>query len=76
VTVPVSDPATPPSVDAAAFQSKAAALRRDFLVQLGYLPLTMHWSLEKGLLPSPVWVGLCGTLSASVGLVGAWKASA
>ncbi|KAM0747035.1 hypothetical protein T439DRAFT_329299 [Meredithblackwellia eburnea MCA 4105] len=52
------------------------ALWTDLLVQCGYLPLTMHWSLPNGLLPDQVWVGLFGTLSAACGLQGVWRATA
>lgn len=65
-------------------------LTTDLWVQLGYLPLTMHWSvpssrattltmsrsLESGLLPDQVWVGVFGTIAAVFGLKGVWRATA
>lgn len=38
------------------------SLRRSVISNLGNLPLTVHWSLDKGCL-SPLLVGLCGTMS-------------
>ncbi|ORY84745.1 peroxisomal biogenesis factor 11 [Leucosporidium creatinivorum] len=57
-------------------EKEQEGLRRDAWVQAGYLPLTMHWSLPNGLLPDPVYVGLCGSLAAVHGLIGVWKGTA
>ncbi|KAK4699720.1 hypothetical protein P7C70_g6537, partial [Phenoliferia sp. Uapishka_3] len=54
----------------ARIESVDQALKNDLLVQIGYLPLTMHWSLPNGLLPDQVWVGVFGTLAAACGLRG------
>lgn len=33
-------------VEAGRIRKKAAALKTDLLVQIGYLPLTMHWCVS------------------------------
>lgn len=45
-------------------------------VNLGYLPLTVHWSCSSGIFSSEVWVGLFGTIAAVAGLRPGWKATA
>ncbi|GAA6028648.1 hypothetical protein JCM8097_007328 [Rhodosporidiobolus ruineniae] len=59
-----------------ALKAREADLKRDCWVQAGYLPLTAHWSLPSGLLPSNTWVGICGTVAATVGLKRVWLATA
>jgi hypothetical protein len=42
------------------------------IVNAAYLPLTIHWSVEKSLFPE--WgVGVCGTVAAVAQIVAAWK---
>ncbi|BGP41396.1 hypothetical protein JCM10449v2_005374 [Rhodotorula kratochvilovae] len=60
----------------AALAKQEKDLKRDCWVQAGYLPLTAHWSLPNGLLPSNTWVGVCGTVAALAGLKGVWQATA
>ncbi|KAJ3538786.1 hypothetical protein NM688_g6470 [Phlebia brevispora] len=52
------------------------ALNSEFFVALGYLPLTIHWSLEKGLFQNEVWVGVFGLIAALAGWRSGWKATA
>ncbi|GAA5898489.1 hypothetical protein JCM6882_007795 [Rhodosporidiobolus microsporus] len=59
-----------------ALQKREKDLKRDCWVQAGYLPLTAHWSLTNGLLPSNTWVGVCGTVAAVAGLKGVWEKTA
>ncbi|GAA5825059.1 hypothetical protein JCM11251_006080 [Rhodosporidiobolus azoricus] len=59
-----------------ALQKRENNLKRDCWVQAGYLPLTAHWSLTSGLLPSNTWVGICGTVAAVAGLKGVWEKTA
>ncbi|BGP17652.1 hypothetical protein JCM10213_001305 [Rhodosporidiobolus nylandii] len=59
-----------------ALQKREGDLKRDCWVQAGYLPLTAHWSLPNGLLPSNTWVGICGTVAAVAGLKGVWQKTA
>ncbi|CAB4400881.1 hypothetical protein RhiirA1_497150 [Rhizophagus irregularis] len=47
---------------------------RDTIINIGYLPLTMHWSIENSSFPD-IGVGIFGTLAAFYQLVGAWKAT-
>ncbi|CAG8845456.1 37061_t:CDS:2, partial [Racocetra persica] len=45
---------------------------RDTLINVGYFPLTIHWSLENSKFPE-VGVGIFGTLAAAYELSKAWK---
>lgn len=51
------------------------AILNEFWVNLGYLPLTLHWSLSTGLF-NEAWVGLFGTIAATAGLRSGWKRTA
>ncbi|KAH9949994.1 hypothetical protein B0H21DRAFT_46745 [Amylocystis lapponica] len=53
-----------------------AALRNEVVVNLGYLPLTIHWSLEKGLFKNDIWVGVFGLIAGIASWRSGWKASA
>jgi len=57
-------------------RSKYQAILNEYIVNLGYLPLTVHWSLEKGIFSNPAWVGLFGTIAAIAQLRAGWKATA
>ncbi|TAQ90634.1 hypothetical protein B7494_g1040 [Chlorociboria aeruginascens] len=46
--------------------------RREVLVNAAYAPLTVHWSLEQGLV-SPFWVGLFGSIAGAAGLRNLWR---
>ena len=46
--------------------------RRELVVNLAYAPLTVHWSLEKGLV-NEFWVGLLGSVAGITGFREAWK---
>jgi len=48
------------------------AWRKDMVVNLAYAPLTVHWSLEKGIV-GDVWVGLLGAVAGVAGLRELWK---
>ncbi|SAM69121.1 uncharacterized protein UBRO_00691 [Ustilago bromivora] len=54
---------------------RKAAILNELWVNLGYLPLTIHWSCAKGLIGEG-WVGLFGTIAAMAGLRSGWKNSA
>jgi hypothetical protein len=51
------------------------AILNEFWVNLGYLPLTLHWSLSTGLF-NDAWVGLFGTIAAGAGFRSGWKRTA
>ncbi|KAK0566082.1 hypothetical protein OC861_003444 [Tilletia horrida] len=51
------------------------AILNELWVNLGYLPLTVHWSHPTGLISEP-WVGLFGTIAAVAGLRSGWKGTA
>ncbi|PWN40560.1 hypothetical protein IE81DRAFT_325423 [Ceraceosorus guamensis] len=55
--------------------ARKEAILNQLWVNLGYLPLTLHWSVPGGLI-SDAWVGLFGTVAASAGLKAGWRATA
>lgn len=48
---------------------------RDVTVNSAYAPMTVHWSLEEGLL-GETWIGALGLLAGLVGFRQAWKETA
>ncbi|RDL39448.1 uncharacterized protein BP5553_03788 [Venustampulla echinocandica] len=46
--------------------------RREMVVNAAYAPLTLHWSLEKGLV-GDFWVGVFGSIAGLGGLREAWR---
>ncbi|KAJ8455587.1 hypothetical protein ONZ45_g18899 [Pleurotus djamor] len=48
----------------------------EVVVNLGYLPLTVHWSLEKGLFKNEFWVGVFGLVAGLASFRAGWKATA
>ncbi|PLW08665.1 hypothetical protein PCANC_10281 [Puccinia coronata f. sp. avenae] len=55
---------------------RRAALFNGLIVNLAYTPLTLHWSLSKGLYKSDTITGICGLVAAVGQLRAGWKASA
>lgn len=49
--------------------------RKSLIVNLAYAPLTVHWSLEGGLV-TEIWVGLLGTIAGGTSLRYLWKNTA
>lgn len=49
-----------------------AKWRKELVVDLAYAPLTLHWSLEKGLV-GEFWVGLLGSVAGVSSLRVLWK---
>lgn len=45
---------------------------KSLVVNAAWAPLTLHWSLEKGLI-SDFWVGAFGTVAGVVGVGRLWK---
>ncbi|KAG5649962.1 hypothetical protein H0H81_001309 [Sphagnurus paluster] len=52
------------------------AYRSELITNLAYLPLTIHWSLEKGIIKNDVLVGLFGLIAAVTSFRSGWKATA
>ena len=46
--------------------------RREMVVNMAYAPLTLHWSLERGIIGES-WIGLLGSVAAISGLRVLWK---
>jgi len=59
-----------------AIHQRKQAIRNETWVNLGYLPLTVHWSLPNGLFKNELWVGLFGLIAAIGGFRGGWAATA
>ncbi|CZT01083.1 uncharacterized protein RAG0_08887 [Rhynchosporium agropyri] len=51
-----------------------ARWRRQLVINLAYAPLTVHWSLEKGLV-GEFWVGVFGSVAGLAGLRELWRKS-
>ena len=49
-----------------------AKWKKELVVDLAYAPLTVHWSLEKGLV-GEFWVGLLGSVAGAAGLRALWN---
>ncbi|CAG8480408.1 9887_t:CDS:2 [Paraglomus brasilianum] len=58
-----------------AVQTEKEQIVRSTLINVGYLPLTIHWSLENSSFPD-VGVGFFGTLAAVYQTIGCWKSTA
>jgi len=48
----------------------------EVIANIGYLPLTIHWSLEKGLFSNDIWIGTFGLIAALASFRSGWKATA
>lgn len=48
----------------------------ELAVSLSFLPMTIHWSLEKGLFKNDAWVSLFGLAAAIASFRNGWKATA
>ncbi|CAG8478316.1 10065_t:CDS:2 [Diversispora eburnea] len=53
-------------------KSEGERIFRETISSIGYLPLTVHWSIENSTFPE-IGVGIFGTLAAFFQLTGAWK---
>lgn len=51
------------------------AILTELWVNIGYLPLTAHWSVMTGLI-SDTWVGIFGSIAAVASLRKGWRATA
>jgi len=59
-----------------AARAEEAAIRNSFIVNMAYLPLTVHWSFAQGIGMDQLSVGLCGVVAAIAQLRASWKANA
>jgi hypothetical protein len=53
-------------------EEESRAWRRDLLSNTAYAPLTVHWSLEEGVV-GDFWLGVLGTVAGGVGFAQVWK---
>ncbi|TFK49947.1 hypothetical protein OE88DRAFT_1632182 [Heliocybe sulcata] len=68
------DPAT--VVEQEDLRKRWSAFWNEVAANIGYLPLTLHWSLEKGLFSDEVWVGIFGLVAAIASWRSGWQATA
>ncbi|KAI0368011.1 hypothetical protein BV20DRAFT_969857 [Pilatotrama ljubarskyi] len=52
------------------------ALTNELIVNLAYLPLTLHWSTEKGIFENEVWLDICGLIAGIASWRSGWEATA
>jgi hypothetical protein len=52
------------------------ALFNELIVNLGYLPLTIHWSLPNGLFTNELWTSMFGFIAAAASFRGGWMSMA
>ncbi|CDO75184.1 hypothetical protein BN946_scf184866.g25 [Trametes cinnabarina] len=57
-------------------KQRKAALKNELIVNLAYLPLTLHWSTEKGIFENEVWLNLCGLIAGIASWKSGWQATA
>ncbi|KAG7580079.1 hypothetical protein FFLO_00050 [Filobasidium floriforme] len=57
-----------------ALQKDWVAWYEDAVSNLGYAPLTVHWSLYQGAWTNQAWTGLFGTVACVAGLRSKWRA--
>jgi len=62
--------------EVADIQKRKGAIWNEFWVNVGYLPLTLHWSLESGLYRNEAWTGFFGLIAALASFRGGWAATA
>lgn len=48
----------------------------EVVINVGYLPLTIHWSLGQGLFQNEAWLGVFGLIAAVASFRTGWKATA
>lgn len=53
-------------------QEWRAKWMRELLVDAAWAPLTLHWSLEEGLV-GDFWIGLLGSVAGVAGLATRWR---
>jgi len=58
------------------FAKKKEALLGDAAINLAYLPLTIHWSLESGLYKNEILSGVFGMAAAVYSMKASWRATA
>jgi hypothetical protein len=56
-------------------KARDVAWKRDVLINLGYAPMTLHWSAKDGII-SPLTVGLLGTFVGLIKMTRLWEATA
>ncbi|KAG0169115.1 hypothetical protein DFQ28_003929 [Apophysomyces sp. BC1034] len=64
-----------PEVEMAKIKAERTSIVVNTCINSGYLPLTVHWSLEKSSFPD-VLVGVCGGFASIFQIYAAWKSAA
>ncbi|KAI8379556.1 peroxisomal biogenesis factor 11 [Radiomyces spectabilis] len=64
-----------PEAEMASIKAERSSMIVNTLINSGYLPLTVHWSLEHSTFPD-VLVGVCGGFASIFQIYAAWRATA
>ncbi|RDX57117.1 hypothetical protein OH76DRAFT_1394890 [Lentinus brumalis] len=57
-------------------RKRRSAMLNELVVNLAYLPLTIHWSTEKGVFSNPVWLDFFGLIASIASWKSGWEATA
>ncbi|KAI0749690.1 hypothetical protein C8Q80DRAFT_1163429 [Daedaleopsis nitida] len=57
-------------------RKRKKALLNEYIVNLAYLPQTIHWSTEKGIFSNDVWLNLLGLVAGIASWKSGWEATA
>ncbi|KAI0648977.1 hypothetical protein C8Q79DRAFT_484418 [Trametes meyenii] len=66
----------PSAADKEDISKRKRALTSELIVNLAYLPQTIHWSLEKGIFENEVWLDICGLIAGIASWKSGWEATA
>ncbi|CDH58280.1 hypothetical protein RO3G_04077 [Lichtheimia corymbifera JMRC:FSU:9682] len=64
-----------PEAEMASMKAERSSIFVNTMMNIGYFPLTLHWSREAGLIPDVV-VGMCGGFASLFQLYAAWRDTA
>ncbi|KAH9945066.1 uncharacterized protein BXZ73DRAFT_39023 [Epithele typhae] len=57
-------------------RKRREALWNELVVNMAYLPQTIHWSTEKGIFSNPIWLDVCGFVAGVASWRSGWEATA
>ncbi|EIW57688.1 uncharacterized protein TRAVEDRAFT_150287 [Trametes versicolor FP-101664 SS1] len=64
------------AAEKAELKQRKKALTSELIVNLAYLPQTLHWSTEKGIFENEVWLDICGLVAGIASWKSGWEATA
>ncbi|KAI0775073.1 hypothetical protein BD413DRAFT_292811 [Trametes elegans] len=57
-------------------RQRKKAITNELIVNLAYLPQTIHWSTEKGIFENEIWLDICGFIAGIASWKSGWEATA